>query len=101
MTLFGLCHVNVGVGGTVVHVEGRAPPPGAKTTTAAVADVPTWRPPPPQKVLIIGVKKVNVSPTLTLIRLPAPVPPCAAEQANGAPALSVHDEVAAIAPSPR
>ena len=57
-------------------------------------------PPPPQKLFINGVKKVNCSETSTLIRLPAPVPPNAAEHAKAVPVLSVHADVTVRACSP-
>ena len=98
---FGLCQVNVGVGGTVLQSEVAVPPLGAKTTTAAVADAPTWRPPLPEAVDHRGeegelLRDVDLDPIAG-----TGAAPVAAEHRMVAPALSVHVEVAVMALSPR
>ena len=76
------------------------PPPAAQAVTAAVADV--WIVNPPgQKPPIKGVRKLNFSFTLTVIRLPGPSPARALEQGNVTPELSTHAAVADTADSPR
>ncbi len=50
---------------------------------------------------MIGVKKLNLPLTPTVMRLPAPPPPVASTQASDAPVLSTQEEEAVMGPGPR
>src|SRR5687767_1196570 len=69
-----------------------APAPGTYPSTVAVAAASTPRL-PPKKSFMSGVRKVNGRCTMTVIVLPGPAPPVAAEQTIGPPTEFAHDVV--------
>jgi hypothetical protein len=78
---------------------GGAPDPGTYPRTAAVAELVTSTS-PPKNPLMIGVRKVNGTRTVTVTVLPAPAPPVADAQGIVEPIASAQLVVTTGVPSP-